>query len=257
MTQAGKYLYCIVRCGEECTFDGVAPIGGGAASVYTVPHGDLAVVVSDATTREYESSRSNMLAHQRVQERVLEEFTLLPVRFGTIADGAASDESIRKLLKKRRQEFKQLLADLDGTVELGLKALWRDEKAVFGEIADREKDIARLRDSLRGKPPLASHYERIRLGEMVKEALERQRKVEAQSILAPLRQIAQRTIENPVIVDRMIINAAFLVDKGREEELDRGVSSLNEELGKRVSFRYVGPVPPYNFVNVVVNWQEL
>ena len=57
----------------------------------------------------------------------------------------------------------------------------------------------------------------------------------------------------------MVVNAAFLVDRGREreEEFDRQVRKLDEELGHRCLFKYVGPVPPYNFVNIVVNWQEL
>jgi hypothetical protein len=99
-------------------------------------------------------------------------------------------------------------------------------------------------------------FEGIPLGELVKTALEQKRSREAAGILAPLRPIAYRTQENPVVVDRMILNAAFLVPKSREAGFDRGVSALEEKFGQRVSFKYVGPVPPYNFVNIVVNWDE-
>ncbi|MBI4339409.1 MAG: GvpL/GvpF family gas vesicle protein, partial [Chloroflexi bacterium] len=88
MAGAGRYLYCIIRCGEERSFPNVAPLGGGQGPVYTLAQQGLAVAVSDAREESYEGTRANMLAHQRVQERVMQEFTLLPVRFGTVSGGA-------------------------------------------------------------------------------------------------------------------------------------------------------------------------
>ncbi len=257
MTAAGKYLYCIIRCSEERTFDDVAPIGDAPGPIHTVHQDGLAVVLSDTPVTEYMSTRANMLAHERVQERVLREHTVLPVRFGTVADPTSPTEQIRRLLAKRHQEFGGLLAEMEGRVELGLKALWRDEKAIFEEIVAQNNAIRRLRDSLKGRSPEATHFDRIRLGEMVKAAIDRKKAVEAERLLAPLRRLADRTVENRVVVDRMIANAAFLVDKAREEEFDLAVSKLDSEMGDRVSFKYVGPVPPYNFVNITVNWQEL
>jgi hypothetical protein len=29
---------------------------------------------------------------------------------------------------------------------------------------------------------------------------------------------------------------------------------MDAEMGERFQFKYVGPVPPYNFVNISVNW---
>jgi hypothetical protein len=257
MTQAGKYLYCIIRCGEARAFEG-APVGDGLGPVYAVPKGGLAVVVSDAAERKYEGTRVHMLAHECVQERVMREFSLLPVRFGTVTnDFASAIPDIQKLLDKRFREFDALLTDMGGKVELGLKALWRDEKAIFDEIVAGNPDIRRLRDSLAGKPPAVVRFEGVRLGELVKAALGRKKSREAATILAPFRRAAIRVQENDVILDRMILNAAFLVDKGSQGEFDQLVSKLDAELGHRVIFKYVGPAPPYNFVNITVNWEDL
>jgi len=43
----------------------------------------------------------------------------------------------------------------------------------------------------------------------------------------------------------------------REPEFDRTVSKLDEQFGERVVLKYIGSAPPYNFVNIVVNWTEL
>jgi len=257
MNHPGKYLYCIIQCSEDRTFDGVAPIGNANGPVHTVCHDGLAVVVSDSALEEYESTRTNMLAHERVVERVMREFTVLPVRFGTVTqDTTSAIPDIRKLLENRFKEFDKLLADMEGKVELGLKALWRDEKAIFQEILGENAAIRRLRNSLAGKKTAALRYEAVPLGEKVKEALDRKRSGEVARILTPLKGLAYRTQQNDVVMDRMVFSAAFLVDESREGEFDQAVRKLDEEWGRRINFKYTGPNPPWNFVDIIVNWEE-
>ena len=256
MTPVGKYLYAIIRSLGEPTFDDVLAVGDPHIKVHTLSWDGLAAVVSDSPLTEYPSNRSYMLAHQRVQERVLREFTLLPVRFGTVATGTSPEKDIQKLLQKRVREFDALLADLEGHVELGLKALWRDERLLFEEILSENPSIQRLRDSLAGKPSHATQFDRIRLGEMIKDALGLKKAGEAAGIVTPLRRLARSCVEKPVVLERMIVNAAFLVDKAREGEFDQAVAKLDVERCEMV-IKYVGPIPPYNFVNIAVNWQAL
>ena len=256
MAEMGKYLYCIIPCSDNRTFDADV-IGNGGGVVHTVPHNGLAAVVSDSPVTQYESTRRNMMAHEKAIERVMKEFTLLPVRFGTITDSPSPIQDIQKLLGSRFEEFQKLLKDMEDKVELGLKAFWRDEKAIFEEIVAENADIRRLRNSLSGKSPEATHFDRVRLGEMVKEALNRKRAKEAAKILLPLRRIAHSVRENEALGDRMVVNAAFLVNKSKEPEFDDAVSRLEEQFSERVAFKYIGLAPPYNFVNIVVDWKEL
>jgi len=256
MVEMSKYLYCIIPCSDNRTFDADV-IGNGGGVVHTVCHQDLAVVVSDSPVRQYESTRRNMMAHEKAIERVMKEFTLLPVRFGTVTDSTSPVHDIQKLLGSRFAEFEKLLRDMGGKVELGLKAFWRDEKTIFEEIVAENTDIRRLRNSLSGKSPEATHFDRIRLGEMVKEALNRKRAGEAARILQPLRRVAHSVRENEALGDRMVVNAAFLVDRSKEPEFDQAVSKLDEQFGERLVLKYIGLAPPYNFVNIVVDWKEL
>ncbi|MDP2663684.1 MAG: GvpL/GvpF family gas vesicle protein [Dehalococcoidia bacterium] len=255
MLQPAKYVYCIVRCQGQRTFD-VAAIGATTNPVQTINHDGLAVVASDSPDIRYDNSRSNMVAHEKVLEAVMQGLTLLPVRFGTVASAASPTESIKNLLRIRGPEFSELLADIDGKVELGLKAFWRDEKAIFGEILVENPEIARLRHRLAGKRPEAVRLEAIELGRMVKEALEAKKGEEAARLLAPLTPLADRARENNTVTDRMILNASFLVDVPSEAEFDRAVEDLDSRYGARMGFKYVGPTPPYNFVDIVVNWEE-
>ncbi|MFQ5934769.1 MAG: GvpL/GvpF family gas vesicle protein [Dehalococcoidia bacterium] len=254
-----KYLYCIIESAEERSF-GAEAIGGRGDVVNTVIFEDLAMVVSDSPDQKYDNTRANMMAHETVIERVMGEgFTVLPVRFGTVTREASKTpvEDIQyKVLKARAQEFHELLDEMDNKVELGLRALWRDEKAIFEEILAENGAIRKRRDSLTDRPPASTHYERWQLGERVKAAMDSKREKEGGRLLAGIRPLAVQHRENKVIMDRMVLTAAFLVDKYQEAEFDEMVRRLDGELEERMMFKYSGPNPPFNFVEIVVTWEE-
>src|SRR5207247_8797232 len=79
----GKSVYCIIESGDPLRF---GPIGIGAdpSDVYSVHYKNLAAVVSDAPLEVLDSTRENVLAHERVNETVMREHTVLPLSFGTI-----------------------------------------------------------------------------------------------------------------------------------------------------------------------------
>lgn len=245
----GKYIYGIIRCPEPREF----PIRGiaGVDLVHTVHFDDLAAVVSDSPVIEYENSRRNMMAHTGVLEEVMRDFTVLPVRFSVIApDETAIREQV---LKRRYKELDYLLRKMNDQVELGLKAFWNEE-TVLQEILAEHAVVRQLRDSLMGRPAEETYYERIRLGELIEAALNRKRDEDARHILNRVRSLATDVRMNKIFTDRMVLNAAFLVNRQREAEFDQAVQQLDAEMGNRLTFKYVGSVPPYNFVNITVKW---
>lgn len=259
-----RYLYCIIKCQEERSFDGLQAIGDGGNPVYTIVSKDLACVASDSPDIKYDSTRANMMAHETLIEHLMTGggFTVLPIRFGTVTrKGSPSpeDDIRHKLLESKFEELQDLHNEMEGKVELGLKALWRDEKAIFDEIVAENREIRRFRNALArsmDRPPEATHFDRARIGEMVKAAMDAKRERESRKLLSRLRPIADQVRENKIIMDRMVLNAAFLVDKHREEAFDQLVKKLDEELEGRMVFKYTGPNPPFNFCEIVVTWGE-
>jgi hypothetical protein len=61
---------------------------------------------------------------------------------------------------------------------------------------------------------------------------------------------------NKTIGDEMFMNAAFLVGQGREREFDNVMDDLSEEYGRGIRFLYSGPLPVFNFVNIVIYPEE-
>ena len=244
----GQYLYCIIGTGEARNF-GPIGIGGRGDPVTTIAYRDLSTVVSSVPMSKYIVSKEIMLNHEKVIEAVMKDYTVLPVRFYTVAPNA---EEIRSLLRRRYPEFKRLLRELDNKVELGLKALWKDMDAIFREIVEENEESRVVRDKMVAGSGEDIGQDKAAVSRRVKLALEEKKAKEREALLQLLRKACSDFCLNTTHGDDMIMNAAFLVDKAREKEFDSCVEELGVHYGDRIEFKYVGPVPPYSFVNIVV-----
>ena len=88
--------------------------------------------------------------------------------------------------------------------------------------------------------------------ERLKLALESKKAKEREALFQPLRRLSSDSCLNTTYGDDMLMNAAFLVDMVWEKEFDREVDELVVQHGDRIEFKYIGPAPPYSFVNLLV-----
>lgn len=234
----GLYVYCIIGTSEARNF-GPMGIGDESSPVTTIAYRDLSAVVSPVPTDKYVVRRDTLLGHERVIERVMADHAVLPVRFYTVAPNA---EEIRGLLRSRYGELKSLLRSVDNKIELGVKALWKDMEQVFRETLR----IASPQSSDSGPNDAAEAARRVRL------ALASKKAEIGEALLEPLRPLAVDTRLNKTYGDDMIMNAAFLVDRRREREFDARLERLADAYASSIEFKYVGPVPPYSFVSIVI-----
>jgi hypothetical protein len=252
MEKQGKYIYCIIETKQERNFGSVG-IGGRGDEVLTIGYDDLSMVVSNYPLTKITANRENMLTHQKVIEEVMKEFDgVLPVRFGTIASGA---DEVRNLLDRRYREFKTALRDMGHKVELGVKGIWKNMDAIFSEIVKGNEAIKNLKRAL-AEGNSNNMQAKMGLGRMVKKALDEKKEKQAGKIVDRLRRTSYEHILNDTIGDEMFMNAAFLVDKGREKEFDNIIEDLSDEYKDRVRFMYAGPLPVFNFVNIVIYPEE-
>ncbi|MCG2725117.1 MAG: GvpL/GvpF family gas vesicle protein [Elusimicrobia bacterium] len=247
----GQYAYCIIGDRQERNF---GPIGINGGEVLTIGYDDLTMVVSNHPLTKIKATGENMLAHARVIEEVMKEFdSALPIRFGTIA---ASADEIRNLLDRRRGEFKIALRDLDHKVELGVKGTWVDMGVIFKEIVKGNADIREMKEKLQNDATVKNIPKKGEAGKLVEAALQKKKTNEAEEIVERLRRTSVSYKLNKTSGDNMFINAAFLVDKGREKEFDNIMSDLSEEYKNRIKFAYAGPLPAFNFVNIIIYPEE-
>ncbi len=253
MEREGKYIYCIIGTKQERNF-GPLGIGGRGDEVLAIGYDDLSMVVSSHPMTKFVVNRENMLAHEKVIEEVMKEFdSVLPVRFSTIASNA---DEIRNLLDRRYREFMNLLRDMDHKVELGVKGIWKNMDIIFKEIVEENKEIEKAKEKIQKDTGKKNIKAKTELGKMVGKALHKKKEKEAETFVDILRRMYIDHRLNKTIGDEMFMNAAFLIDKGREKEFDNIMDDLSEEYKDRIKFMYAGPLPVFNFVNITIYPEE-
>jgi hypothetical protein len=239
----GKYVYCIIESSEPLRF---GPIGVGAdpSDVFTVHYNNLAGVVSDAPLEVLDSTRENVLAHERVNETVMHEHTVIPMSFGTIFK---TREDIVELLRSAAEAFGDVLNKMQNKLEFGLKVLWDRDQAVR-EVESEDEDISRLKKEISGqKGP--TYFARMQYGRLIDSALQSRSERYVADVLEQLRDVSVASRINKPIGDKMIMNAAFLIARDQESAFDAKVKQIATRFDK-LTFKYTGPWPPYNFVNI-------
>ena len=245
------YLYAIIPTGDEVIFD-VAGLDDDHDEVYTVPHRDIAAVVSASPLADYRGLKRNeavryLVAHQRVIETVMQAFPLLPVSFGTVLPDEAW---VPRLLAQGDPLFRTSLEMVADQVQMEVVVLC-DLQETFQEIG-QEEHIAQLKAQVEGRPPEETTVERVAIGQMVHAALEARRRALQSHLIPPLQEVALDLVTNPLMDDHMVANVALLLDEAGREALDRRLEALDEEFEGQLHFRCVGPLPPYSFTTVEV-----
>jgi hypothetical protein len=244
MAQQGKYIYGIIEEPEvrRFSFPGV-----GDAEVYTINHDGIAAIVSDTQLQEIDPIRKNVHTHTVVQDELLKEYTLLPMGFGMIA---ASEDEVRRLLKKNCEGLVNELNRLAGKVEVEVKVFW-DREAVIKELQGENQELTKLQSKIRSA--LSTNEAQrllIETGKLVERIVADWKARYAERVCAILGQLALDTqLNNPVGIQN-ILNASFLINRSREVEFQQEVYKLDSEFRGKVNFKYVGPLPPYNFINL-------
>jgi Gas vesicle synthesis protein GvpL/GvpF len=246
-SSSGVYVYCIIECSEPRSF-GKIGIGGRGDEVYTVTYRDLAAVVSQAALQVYDPTRENALTHEHVNEVVMIDngFTPVPMSFGTLFK---TEEDTIEFLKDTYDALRDVLQKMKDKLEVGLKVNW-DRESVLGEIEKENEELRRLKAEIESNQQTSTYFARMQLGRLVEQALADKADAYVRDIYDQLRDAAIASRSNKVIGDKMIMNAAFLVARDRSTFFDEKVREIGMQYEGKLTFKYTGPWPPYNFVTI-------
>lgn len=253
--QAGKiglWLYCLIRNVGEMKWDcfGIH----GSSPVFVVVGDKFAAVVSEEPMKKYPLVRDYLIAHQKVNEAVMQTHRVLPVRFCTMAEN--KEKIIKEVLSPKADEFDSKLAEMENKEEYGLRLRWKDLDKVFKDIGETDEKVKTKKEKILSMPESQRRNELIDVGHLVQEAVTQKNKGMARLVMEALSPLAVTTRENNTLGDAMVLNAAFLVEKQKVTAFDQAIESLDAKYGNDLQFKYIGPVPPFNFVEIVIKWEE-
>jgi len=244
MSLERKYIYGIIEEAKPMRF---SFLGVGDAEVYTINHRELAAVVSDTALEEIDPTRKDVRAHTVVQDELLKNCSLLPMGFGMIAD---SKDDVLKLLEKNYQGLTRELVRLAGKVEVELKVYW-DQEAMIKELQGGSEELTRLKTKVKNaQSPIEAQRLLVEAGKLVERIALDWKARYADRVYTVLKGLSiDARLNNPLGV-KNVLNASFLIERARESDFQKEVFKLDSQYQGKVNFKYVGPLAPYNFVNV-------
>jgi hypothetical protein len=183
----------------------------------------LFAIWSEHEEPRLEADEAALLEHERVVEALLENGTVLPMRFGSwMGDPGA----VLELLVERRSEFELGLERVRGAVEIGVRAL------VHEESAEREPALA-------GADRPGTAYMLARLNDEKRSA------VIAAHLHEPLQALSRASTSRKTSLSGSV-NTAYLVDRGDVDAFRAAVQKL-DDVAENATIVCTGPWPPYSF----------
>jgi len=240
--QTGYYVYGILPGDVELTEE---IRGIGDREVRLVCDGDLAALVSEVELIGPLGTAEDLEAHKEILDSVAAGAPVLPLRFGAVV--TSEDAVVSELLEPHRDEFAAALEELEGRTEYMVKGQY-DESAVLEEILSEDSEASRLREQIRGQDADATREERMKLGEIISNAIAAKREEDTEQLVSRLADHSVASVVREPTHELEAVHVAFLVDEEEEDDFVEVAEDLEADWEGRVELRLLGPMAPYDFV---------
>ncbi len=242
--RTGVYVYGILP-GDIEVESGAAGVGDPPGEVRAVRYRDLTALVSDVDLNRPLGRAEDLFTHEELLDASAADVPVLPLRFGAVL---SSDDAVaEELLGPHYDEFSAALQQLEGHAQYVVKGRYA-EQTVLSEVLAADPHAAKLAKQVNGADPVVSRDQRIQLGEIVGNAIEAMRRADTRALGDAVQgQVAASVVRAPTH-ELDAVYAAFLVEHGKADALQRTVERLADEWGDRMELRLIGPLAAYDFV---------
>jgi len=270
MSEKGKYVYGIINSnidnilgsyrrvvnepGLSLFSDNIDPNLRANGKVYFIPYKDISAAVGNSEIVNYMGMPKDTLArflvkHQRVIEKIMSlGYTIIPMRLGTFLK---DEDEVKDILERGYSLMKDIIHKISDKIEIDIVSTWSDFASVLKELGE-EKEIKEYKQKLLANPKEISVDDQMKVGAMVKKALDNKREQYSFKIQSILKNVSQALKTHELMDDKMIINTAFLINKTIQKEFDTKIEDLNHKFNDKLNFRCVGPLPPYSFYTLEI-----
>jgi hypothetical protein len=243
--ETGIYVYGILPADVELTSDEMPGVGDPPSRVRVVRSDGLAALVSEVDLSGQLGSPDDLTAHKEILDATAAELPVLPIRFGAVL--TSEDAVAEELLAANHDRFAAALDELDGLAQYVVKGRYV-EAAILDEVLSDNKQAARLRDKIHGKNADATRNERIRLGELINEAVTAQRDQDTRVLGHAMEGHCAASLVREPTHELDAVHVAFLVDADQESEMEQLIDDLARDWAGRIEVRLLGPMAAYDFV---------
>jgi hypothetical protein len=253
MAENGKYIYGIMNSNTHPQLTILKAFlsdgGESPAVVYTIPHQDLSALVRDSNgagslARSKETLARLLVGHQKIIEKIMAGgVTVIPMKLGTFAQ---DEYEVAAILREGYPLMKEIMERISDRIEIDVVATWSHFASAVKD-AGQEKEIKEFKERLLIQPRGVTVDDQMKIGLMIKQALDGKRAGVSRDILDRLQAVSEDARIHELMDDQMVMNAAILITRDRYKNFEQKVEEINKSMQDKLNFRCVGPLPPYSF----------
>lgn len=220
--------------------------GISGLDLFSVSYKEIAAVVCNIQSENLIADKSNAIKYAEIIEKLATDFTLLPVRFGSMME---SSNQILNMLERNYADIQHNLKKLKDKYEFGLKVFCDSEK-IKAELRVKTETDLKLNPIAGSETSIYKAY----IDKKLKE--HRLEELLLKHVETIVLDISNQVLHlNPIYKFKKtttttnIIDAVFLIDKSQKDEIINAVNDLQNRYPS-LHFMLTGPWPPYNFVEI-------
>ena len=244
------YLYGLLEA-TATGADAISGMAGVTAPIALAPVPGAILIYGPHPGTEILPKRRNLLAHAQVLEAAAWFGLVLPMRFGMSASGL---DEVEGLVLAQAADVAAAFERIRDRIELGLRIAFPREAALRATLAgapDLASERARLLALPRPDP-----FAQAEFGRRLAERLDARRGLAQRRLIEKLRPLWSdyrlRTPEEDV----QILAVDLLLPEGEQTRfaaaLEEAATGCDFAPGADPLIRIIGPVPPFNFVNLTL-----
>jgi hypothetical protein len=220
--------------------------GLSGADLYAVIFNEISAVVSDLNRADMIADKTNALVYAGIIDVLAQQFTLLPMRFGSVLE---SSDAILQMLERNDIEIQKNLQKVENKVEFGLKVFCDSEKLLETLIANSETEVKTSTNPLpESKNSIFRDYVNQKLKtHRLEELLVNHVDSVIDGLTDHLNGLNAVSKFKKMLTPTTIIDAVILLKKEHKEQLIAEVKAFQNNYSG-LNFVLTGPWPPYNFV---------
>ncbi len=252
MSMQGIYIYGIINSDINGILVNYSTIKGDR--VYCLPYQDISAVLSTSQMIDYSFMPKDVLARQLIKHQIVIEeimgfgYTIIPMKLGTLVN---NENEVRDILDRGYILLKDIFEKIKDKIEIDLAVTWSDLASVLKGIGETN-EIKEMKEIILTGSKEITLENKIEIGTIVKNALDKMREIISSEILAFLKDCGDDIKSHALMDDTMIANFAFLMNKRMQKDFEIKLDELNSNFSEKLNFRCVEPLPPYSFYTLEI-----
>ena len=234
-------------------------MGGIEFPVQLVQFNQLSAILYPASfTQEEMADKNKLVCLLKTYQHTLESLrtikTVLPAQLSTLA---FNQFDIVQMLNEYYNPLTFLLAKLVGKAEFEVQVSWTNIQQVLKQIAQSQEFIASMQTRCGIQNGNGVHVEdQIYVGKLLADAIEMKRKIITQEVIAILGPHASNFKTLPITDESLASHISFLIDSNKEDFFFEQLEKFSKicEFSELLKFKLVGPLVPYNFATISINY---